>query len=348
MPRVYISRDVVFDEHVFPFAHLHPNAGALLRKEIELLLDMLRPASTSLGDVISPDHHSSSPPAINPRASSIASLVPAGSNAEENQPATVAAPRHFMCFPGGGSVGSEVASPATDSAPVTASPSGSGNSDVSAQPQLPVDTAALGSSTLSSLPHPSAPTEPQPQPDPGTGPATGAPEILPFGSSAAIDGAPSNAPALSSAAAVPPRRSATRLSHGIRQPKHYTDGTVRWGMQATASTGEPQTLNQALASLEWVAAMDNEHQALLQNHTWHLVPRPKEKNIVGCKWVYKIKRKPNGSVDRYKARLVAKGFKQQYGIDYEETFSPVVKVATIRLILSIAVSKGWSLRQLDV
>jgi histone deacetylase 1/2 len=94
--------------------------------------------------------------------------------------------------------------------------------------------------------------------------------------------------------------------------------------------------------------MDTEYQALAKNQTWHLVPRPKGKNIVGCKWVYKIKRKADGSVDRYKARLVAKGFKQKYGIDYEETFSPVVKAATIRLILSIAVSRGWSLRQLDV
>jgi histone deacetylase 1/2 len=79
-----------------------------------------------------------------------------------------------------------------------------------------------------------------------------------------------------------------------------------------------------------------------------LVPRLKGKNIVGCKWVYKIKRKADGTVDRYKARLVAKGFKQRYDIDYEETFSPVVKAATIILVLSIAVSRGWSLRQLDV
>lgn len=70
--------------------------------------------------------------------------------------------------------------------------------------------------------------------------------------------------------------------------------------------------------------------------------------MIDCKWVFRIKRKSDGTIDRYKARLVAKGFKQRYGIDYEDTFSPVIKAAIIRLVLSIVVSKGWSLRQLDV
>lgn len=69
--------------------------------------------------------------------------------------------------------------------------------------------------------------------------------------------------------------------------------------------------------------------------------------MIGCMWVFKLKKKANGSIDRYKARLVANGFKQRYDINYEDTFSPVVKVMTIRLILSIAVSRGWSLHQLD-
>jgi hypothetical protein len=85
--------------------------------------------------------------------------------------------------------------------------------------------------------------------------------------------------------------------------------------------------------------MDSEYMALLKNNTWHLVPPDQGNNIIDCKWVYKIKRKPDGTIDRYKARLVAKRFKQRYGIDYEDTFSLVVKAATIRLVLSIAVSK---------
>jgi hypothetical protein len=94
--------------------------------------------------------------------------------------------------------------------------------------------------------------------------------------------------------------------------------------------------------------MDLEYSALMKNRTWHLVPPQKGRNVIDCKWVYKIKRKANVSLDRYKARLVAKGFKQRHELDYEEMFSPVVKPATIRTILSLAVSKGWSLRQLDV
>ena len=85
-----------------------------------------------------------------------------------------------------------------------------------------------------------------------------------------------------------------------------------------------------------------------KNKTWHLVPPHQGSNVIDCKWVYKVKKKADGSIDRYKACLVAKGFKQRYGIDYEDTFSPVVKAATIRLVLSIAVSRGWSLKQLDV
>ncbi|KAK1598830.1 hypothetical protein QYE76_018634 [Lolium multiflorum] len=139
-----------------------------------------------------------------------------------------------------------------------------------------------------------------------------------------------------------PPRIRTRLQQGIRQPKRYTDGTVRYGL--FSSTGEPEALDNS----NWRQAMDEEYKALMDNKTWHLVPPSRNKNLIDCKWVYRIKKRADGSIDRYKARLVAKGFKQRYGIDYEDTFSPVVKIATIRTVLVIAVSRGWNLRQLDV
>ena len=79
-----------------------------------------------------------------------------------------------------------------------------------------------------------------------------------------------------------------------------------------------------------------------------MVPTPPHANLVGCKWVFKIKLHSDGFIVRYKAKLVAKGFHQQAGIDYSETFSPVIKPATVRLVLAIVVSCNWPLKQLDV
>jgi histone deacetylase 1/2 len=82
--------------------------------------------------------------------------------------------------------------------------------------------------------------------------------------------------------------------------------------------------------------MQDEYDVVLANKTWHLVPPSRTKNVIDCKWVYRIKKHTDGTIDRYKARLVAKDFEQRYGIDYEDTFSPVVKIATSRLVLSIS------------
>jgi hypothetical protein len=94
--------------------------------------------------------------------------------------------------------------------------------------------------------------------------------------------------------------------------------------------------------------MEDEYAALLQNHTWDLVPRPHGANIVTGKWIFKHKFNVDGSLERYKARWVLRGFTQRPGIDFGETFSPVMKPATVRIVLSLAVSSSWPIHQLDV
>jgi hypothetical protein len=94
--------------------------------------------------------------------------------------------------------------------------------------------------------------------------------------------------------------------------------------------------------------MVDEYNSFMCNKTCILVPPASGCNIIDCKWVYKVKYKVDGSVDRHKAQFVAKGFKQRLGIDYDDTFSLVVKPTTIRLVLSLAVLHSWVLRQLDV
>lgn len=110
----------------------------------------------------------------------------------------------------------------------------------------------------------------------------------------------------------------------------------------------PRTIQEALDHPDWKLAVQEEMNALIANDTWEVGDLPQGKKTVGCKWVFTVKFKADGSVERYKARLVAKGFTQTYGIDYHETFAPVAKMNSIRVLLSLAVHSNWPLFQLDV
>ena len=117
---------------------------------------------------------------------------------------------------------------------------------------------------------------------------------------------------------------------------------------AISSQYEPQFYHQAVKFPEWRIAMKEELDAMELNKTWSVVSLPKGKQSIGCKWIYKIKYKSDGSIERHKARLVAKGYNQQEGLDFIETFSPVAKLVTVKVLLALATSHKWHLVQLDV
>ncbi|GJR09126.1 retrovirus-related pol polyprotein from transposon TNT 1-94 [Tanacetum coccineum] len=117
-------------------------------------------------------------------------------------------------------------------------------------------------------------------------------------------------------------------------------------------TQPPSTTNQSSSEVAAVplanVAMAEELATLHQTQTWDLVPLPVGNRAIGSRWVYKIKTKSDGSIERYKARLVAKGYAQEYGMDYEETFAPVAKMTIVRTLIAVASSRKWKIFQLDV
>ncbi|XP_035227835.1 uncharacterized mitochondrial protein AtMg00820-like [Stegodyphus dumicola] len=116
-----------------------------------------------------------------------------------------------------------------------------------------------------------------------------------------------------------------------------------------AFQNDPETLEEALTSPDaekWKLAMEEELENLKRNETWDIVPRPEGRKVVKCKWVFKRKLNKDGQVERYKARLVARGYTQVEGIDYKETFSPVIKTKSIRTLLAFSVEQDWQVHQL--
>jgi hypothetical protein len=113
-------------------------------------------------------------------------------------------------------------------------------------------------------------------------------------------------------------------------------------------SSDPQSYGEAAGNPFWESSMQEEYNSLLENQTWDLVPLPSGRKLVRCRWVYRTKSVVDGHISRYKARLVSKGFQQVHGIDYDETFTPVVKMDSICLALSIVAAKGWEVHQMDV
>ena len=135
-----------------------------------------------------------------------------------------------------------------------------------------------------------------------------------------------------------------------RAPERYEEMYV-CADDLTADINEPRNISEAWSNeynTQWKKATDSEFSALIENGTWELVPPPEDKNIVGSRWVFKVKRKADGSVEKFKARLVAQGYSQTEGIDYNEVFSPVVRNTSIRSLLALANILDWEIHQMDV
>lgn len=115
-----------------------------------------------------------------------------------------------------------------------------------------------------------------------------------------------------------------------------------------ANSVDPVTFNQAVGDNHWINAMNQELEALEDNHTWAITTLPPGKKAIGCKWLYKTKYNPDGSIERRKARLVILGCNQVYGIDYLETFAHVAKLTTVQALLAVAAIKEWETAQMDV
>ena len=137
-----------------------------------------------------------------------------------------------------------------------------------------------------------------------------------------------------------------RSTRERRMPDYYGNRVT-----VADTSGDPKSWKEAMTSTDkdkWVVAMEKEMESLHANEVWDLVELPKDRKAVGSKWVYKTKKGANGAIERHKARLVAQGFSQKYGQDYDETFSPVVRFESLRMVIALAVQNGLKLHQMDV
>jgi len=331
--RVIISRHVTFDESAFPFAE---RGSSSTPADLEFLdatntmpapigpVHQLLPAGS--GDSLPAQPRAAAPPSASPAdtlaGSAALPALPVRVSSTSTPPDTPAQPR-------AASTSSAARGPPPGFAPLPScsTPASSAPSASTTPPSTFVPPQRVITHVYTRRPRPAG----SPQPHPGAGPAP--PPQLPPGAGPAPPGAvvvppPSNQHAMQ-----------TRAKSGFRMPALY---------HVAPLSAIPKTYRSALADPNWRAAMVEEHDALMKNNTWDLVPRPPRANIVTGKWIFKHKFNADGTLERYKARWVLRGFTQRPGVDFAETFSPVVKPATVRTVLSLALSRRWPIHQLDV
>ncbi|RVW39488.1 Retrovirus-related Pol polyprotein from transposon TNT 1-94 [Vitis vinifera] len=199
-----------------------------------------------------------------------------------------------------------------------------------AMPPRPLQVYHRRPRVVAPLPFPEAPADSLPIPSASPAPALLSPNDLPI--------------------AVRKGTRSTRNPHPIYNflSYHRLSSPYSAFVSAISSVSLPKSTQETLSNPGWRQAMVDEMTALHSNGTWDLVVLPSGKSTVGCRWVYAVKVGPDGQVDRLKARLVAKGYTQVYGSDYGDTFSPVAKIASVRLLLSMATMCSWPLYQLDI
>ena len=120
------------------------------------------------------------------------------------------------------------------------------------------------------------------------------------------------------------------------------------GMVASLRDSEPSTFEEASQHHVWRDALMDKYHSIMKNDVWEIVSRSEGKSLVTSWWIYKLKHAADGSVEMYKARFVAQGFSQVEGVDYDETFVPVVRYTSIKALISIAAEMGWKIHQMDV
>ncbi|KAG7598736.1 Integrase catalytic core [Arabidopsis suecica] len=143
-----------------------------------------------------------------------------------------------------------------------------------------------------------------------------------------------------------------RTERQINKPKYLEDYVLLAEEEGETLllclNNEPRNFDEAKKSKEWIHACEEEINSIEKFKVWNLVDLPHGAKPIGLKWVFKLKRNSDGSINKYKARLVAKGYVQQYGVDFEEVFAPVARIETIRLLIKLAASHGWEIHHLDV